>query len=120
MALLSERFKSVSNIARAMLLHASAHWKNGIDSSLWPMAVSYATFQYNHVPNAQGLCPADLFTGSTVPRHRLRDIHFWGCPVYVLDPDLQAGKNYHAGSLAHAGGYSLGSVHSIQVKSHSF
>jgi hypothetical protein len=84
--------QSVSNIARAMLLHASAHWKNGIDSSLWPMAVSYATYQYNHLPNAQGLCPADLFTGSTVPRHRLRDIHVWGCPVYVLDPDLQAGK----------------------------
>ena len=84
--------QSVSNIARAMLLHASAHWKNGIDSSLWPMAVAYATYQYNHLPNAQGLCPADLFTGSTVPRHRLRDIHVWGCPVYVLDPDLQAGK----------------------------
>ena len=56
------------------------------------MAVAYATYQYNHLPNAQGLCPADLFTGSTVPRHRLRDIHVWGCPVYVLDPDLQAGK----------------------------
>jgi hypothetical protein len=84
--------QSVSNIARAMLLHASAHWKNGIDSSLWPMAVAYATYQYNHLPNAQGLCPADLLTGSTVPRHRLRDIHVWGCPVYVLDPDLQAGK----------------------------
>ena len=84
--------QSVSNIARALLLHASAHRKNGIDSSLWPMAVSYATYQYNHLPNSKGLCPADLFTGSTVPRHRLRDIHVWGCPVYVLDPDLQAGK----------------------------
>jgi hypothetical protein len=54
-----------------MLLHASTHWKNGIDASLWPMAVKYATHQYNHLPNAQGLCPADHFTGSTIPRHRL-------------------------------------------------
>ena len=26
-------------MARAMLLHASAHWKHGIDSTMWPMAV---------------------------------------------------------------------------------
>ena len=84
--------RTVSNMARAMLLHSAAHWKNGIDSSLWPMAVSYAVYVYNNTPNAQNLCPADLYTGSTVPRHRLRDLHTWGCPVYVLDPTLQAGK----------------------------
>jgi hypothetical protein len=56
------------------------------------MAVTYATHLYNHLPNAQGLCPSDLFTGSTVPRHRLKDIHVWGCPVYILDPHLQAGQ----------------------------
>ena len=84
--------QSVSNISRALILHASAHWKNGIDSSLWPMAVTYATHLYNHLPNAQGLCPADVFTGSTVPRHRLKDLHVWGCPIYVLDPHLQAGQ----------------------------
>ena len=84
--------QSVSNIARALILHASAHWKNGIDSSLWPMAVTYATHLYNHLPNAQGLCPADVFTGSTVPRHRLKDLHVWGCPIYVLDPHLQGGQ----------------------------
>ena len=108
--------QSVSNIARALLLHASAHWKNGIDSSLWPMTISYATYQYNHLPNAQGLCPADLFTGSTVPRHRLRDIHVWGCPVYVLDPDLQAEKNYLVGNRDLVAEFSWDSVHFIQVK----
>ena len=56
------------------------------------MAVTYATHLYNHLPNAQGLCPSNLFTGSTVPRHRLKDIHVLGCPVYVLDPHLQAGQ----------------------------
>ena len=84
--------QKVSNMARAMLLHSAAHWKDGIDSSLWPMAVSYATHLYNHLPNDQGLCPANLFTGSTVPCHRLRDLHVCGCPVYVLDPQLQAGQ----------------------------
>ena len=84
--------RSVSNMARTLLLHASTHWQGGLDSSYWPMAVTYATYLYNHLPTAQGLCPADIFTGSTVPRHRLKDIHVWGCPVYVLDPHLQEGK----------------------------
>ena len=84
--------RTVSNMARAMLLHSAAHWKAGVDSSLWPMAVTYAVYIYNNTPNAQNLCPADLFTGSTVPRHRLRDLHTWGCPVYILDPSLQAGQ----------------------------
>jgi hypothetical protein len=83
---------SISNMARAMLLHASLRWKTGIDSSLWPMAVNYATYVYNHTPKENGIAPADLFTGTQIPRHKLRDIHVWGCPVYVLDPTLQAGK----------------------------
>ena len=79
-------------MAHALILHASAHWTNGIDASLWPMAFTYATHIYNHLPNEHGLCPADLFTGSTVPWHCLKDLHVWGCPVYILDPQLQAGQ----------------------------
>jgi hypothetical protein len=84
--------RTVSDMARAMMLHACVHWKDGIDSTLWPMATNYATYIYNHLPNSNGIAPADLFSGSTFPRHKLRDIHTWGCPVYVLDPTLQQGK----------------------------
>ena len=49
-------------------------------------------YLYNHLPNAQGIAPADLFTGTTIPRHKLKGCHIWSCPVYVLDPKLQAGK----------------------------
>ena len=75
-----------------MLQHSAAHWKSGVDSSLWPMAVTYAIHVYNDTPNARNLCRADLCTGSTVPSHRLRDLHTWGCHVHILDPSLQAGK----------------------------
>jgi hypothetical protein len=34
----------------------------------------------------------DIFTGSTIPRHRLMDTHVWGCPVYILDPKVQQGQ----------------------------
>ena len=99
--------RTVSNMARAMLLHSSAHWKDGIDSSLWPMAVTYAVHVYNNTPNAQNLCPADLFTGSTVPRHRLRDLHTWGCPVYVLIVHCRLAKRFHVGRHARDEEYSL-------------
>jgi hypothetical protein len=109
--------KSVSNMARALILHASTHWKDGIDSSLWPMAVTYATHLYNHLPNAQGLCPADIFTGSTVPRHRLKDIHVWGCPIYVLDPHLQSGQKLPRWEPRSRRGVFMGfsSLHSSEV-----
>jgi hypothetical protein len=84
--------QTISNMSRAMILHACLHWKNGIDSSLWPMAVKYAAQVYNHIPKLNGVCPTDFFSGSTVPRHRLLDLHVWGCPVYVLDPNLQQGQ----------------------------
>ena len=84
--------RTVSEMARAMLLHASIRWKTGIDSSLWPMAVNYAAHVYNSSPNDQGIAPGDLFTGTQLPRHKLRDIHVFGCPTYVLDPTLQQGK----------------------------
>jgi hypothetical protein len=87
-----QAIQSVSNMARAMFLHASCTWKDGIDALLCPMEVKYAVYLFNHLPNAQQLCPADMFTGSKIPRHCIFSIIVWGCPVYVLDPKLQAGR----------------------------
>ena len=75
-----------------MILHASAHWKDQVEPMLWPMAVDYAVHLYNHLPNDKGIAPADIFTGTQTPRHKLRDMHVLGCPTYVLDPVLQQGK----------------------------
>jgi hypothetical protein len=74
-----------------MTLHASMHWKDGIDASLWPQAVTCATHLYNTTPK-NGVFPADIFFGSAVHRYRLMDLHVWGCPVYVLDSKIQKGK----------------------------
>jgi hypothetical protein len=90
-AVAERAIRTVSELARSLLLHASIHWPAGVDGSLWPMAVDYATHLYNTLPNQHGVCPSDLFTGTTIPRHKLRDLHVWGCPVYVLDPTLQQG-----------------------------
>lgn len=84
--------RTISNMARAMLLHAASHWRHGIDSSMWPMAVQYAAHVYNSLPRANNISPSDIFFGTRVPSHKLQNIHVWGCPVYVLNPSLQAGQ----------------------------
>ena len=53
----------IMSIARNMMLHLAIHWPEVSDPSLWPMAVQYATYLYNKVPDpSTGLCPDDLFT----------------------------------------------------------
>jgi hypothetical protein len=84
--------QTISNMDRLMILHASMHCKDGIDASLWPQAVTYTTHVYNTTPK-DGVCHADIFFGSAVPRHRFMDLHVWGCPVYLLDPKIQQGQN---------------------------
>ena len=56
------------------------------------MVVNYTIYIYNHLHNERGIFPPDLFIGTKIPRHKLKDIHVWGCPAYVLDPTLQQGN----------------------------
>jgi hypothetical protein len=83
--------QTISNMARAMILHESMHWKDIIDASLLPVAVNHAIHIYNNNPS-KGVTPEYIFTGSNVPRHRLLDLHVWGCPVCVLYPQMQQGR----------------------------
>jgi len=73
--------QTVSNIARAMLLHASTHWTNNVKSDLWSMAILYAAYNYNHTPKKH-VCTAGVFFVSVVPRHHLKDLHVLSCPVF--------------------------------------
>ena len=44
------------------------------------------------MPNSDGIAPTDLFPGTQFPRHKLKFVHIYRCPMYVLDPSLQQGK----------------------------
>jgi hypothetical protein len=89
MGVAERSIQSISNTARSMILHDSVNWKDGIDTSLWPQAVTYA-----NTPK-DGVYPADKFTGSSVPRHQLMDLYVRGFPLYVLDPKIQQGQKIH-------------------------
>jgi Reverse transcriptase (RNA-dependent DNA polymerase) len=75
------------------MLHAAAYWPEMADATLWPLAVQYAVYIYNRVPNPDtGLSPLDVFSNSRHPQRCLRDLHVWGCPAYNLNKNLADGK----------------------------
>jgi hypothetical protein len=91
---ISERaIHTVSESARAMLLHAAIHWPKEISLDLWPLAMDYAIWIWNRMPRKEsGLAPVEIFCGATVDKTILRNTHVFGCPAYVLDPKIQDGK----------------------------
>ena len=85
--------KRIMAIARTMMIHSAIHWPDVADSSLWPLAVKYATHLHNHVPHeSNGLAPIDIFSRTRSPTRRLLDLHVWGSPTYVLDKVIADGK----------------------------
>jgi hypothetical protein len=103
--------------ARTMLSHAHLRWPDHFHSNLWPFAMTYATWLYNHTPNEDGFAPIELLTGVLLGCHHLRRSRVWGCPGYVLDPRLQDGKKIPKWEPRARQGQFLGfsSVHSTTV-----
>ena len=76
-----------------MLLHAAIHWPEETTLDLWPMAMDYTIYLWNHIPRKDsGIAPLELFCKSKIDNNVLRNAHVWGCPTYVLDPKIQDGK----------------------------
>ena len=86
--------KTISYLARSMLLHQLLHWPAAFDLKNWPSAMEQAVFLYNHMPSERNsLAPVELFTGTKLFSYdALSRARVWGCPCYVLDPRLQDGK----------------------------
>jgi hypothetical protein len=76
-------------MGRAMLLHAAHRWPAAVRANLWPYAVRMANDSINNAPQVStGLSPMEPFTQVDVAP-RVRHSHTFGCPVYVLDAQLQ-------------------------------
>jgi hypothetical protein len=87
------RIRELQDSARTMLIHANRRWNTAIDSHLWPYALRYACDTYNHAPLKRNghVTPVERFSGSKVA-FNIRHAHTFGCPVYVLNNSVQAGK----------------------------
>jgi hypothetical protein len=84
--------RTITEWARAMLLHAALHWLEEAKLDTWPYAMDYAVYLWNHMPKRDlKISPLELFTNTKQNHTHLRRTHVWGCPTYVLDPKLQDG-----------------------------
>ena len=85
--------KTVASWARSNMLHSAYHWPEHAAIKLWPLALGYAVWVFNHLPRVDtGLCPDEMWSQTRTTHDDLRRAHVWGCPVYVLEPELQDGK----------------------------
>jgi hypothetical protein len=76
--------QTIMAIKRLMIVHSAVYW---------PMAVRHAVYIWNRMPSEKnGLSPIDIFTRTRWPQAKFRDLHVWGCPVYVLDHRISGGK----------------------------
>jgi hypothetical protein len=92
-AIAERSIRTIMSIARTCMLHAAIHWPEMADATLWPLAVDYAVYIYNRVPNREtGLSPLDIFSNQRQPQRRLQDLHVWGSPAYLLDKRIADGK----------------------------
>ena len=53
--------RTISNMARAIILYAASHWKQGINLSMWRMAVQYSKHVYNNIPRPNNTSLSDPF-----------------------------------------------------------
>jgi hypothetical protein len=85
--------QTVVDKARSMMLHTSMHWPETFSMDLWPYAMDYAVFIYNHTPRQQdGVAPIEHMGNLYMNCKHLQRCKVFGCPVYVLDSKLQYGK----------------------------
>ena len=95
--LTNRQIRDIQDNGRAMMIHATHKWKTHTTINLWPYALRLANQSYNNTPLlglSEGKTPTELFTATEVddnPKHW----HPFGCPAYVLTPQLRSGACIH-------------------------
>jgi hypothetical protein len=95
--LAERRIRSLQELARAMLIHATKRWPQATTANLWPYALRMANLVFNDTPNLQDpekRTPQQVFSATTT-NINAKDWKPFGCPVYVLNNVLQKGQSQH-------------------------
>jgi hypothetical protein len=82
---------TITHHACTMLLHAMHHWPDIITEDLWPFDLKLAVDIHNSTPTLIDLSPDEIFGGQKSTKNNFRDLHPFGCPVFVLEASLQDG-----------------------------
>ena len=82
---------TVVELARTLIIHQAMHWPKEAQLDLWPFAMSYSVWLWNHLPNQEtGLSPHEIFYQTLEQNfNHLKQTQVWGCLTYVLEPTIQ-------------------------------
>jgi hypothetical protein len=87
------RIQDLTDSARASLAHAASR-NPAVTAHLWPYALRHSSFVRRVMPRENhAKSPDELFCRSPI-RPTTKFLHPFGCPVYVLEANLQ-GRNPH-------------------------
>lgn len=88
-----KRIRDLQDQTTTMLMHAESKWPDVISANLWPYALREANESLNATPSkVTGRIANQMFSMSDAPTV-LRHFHPFGCPAYVLNDELAAGKS---------------------------
>lgn len=96
------RIRNIQDMARTSLIFASHRWKEAVTTNLWPYAARMANDAINATPwvnDSHKQTPTARFATSDVHENS-KHWHHFGCPAYVLDDELQAGRRPPGGKWA--------------------
>ena len=87
-----KRIRDLQDHTRTAILHATARWPAAISTYLWPYALRTANDVLVSAPRQKdGKSAMELFCKTAVTL-KVEKFRPFGCPVYILNSDLQAGK----------------------------
>jgi hypothetical protein len=88
-----KKIRDLQQRTRTMLLFAMNKWPDMLSTSLWPYGLRMSSDAENSTPQIrEDQSPLEMFTRVKV-RPKLKHFHTFGCPTYILDNNLAAGKS---------------------------
>jgi hypothetical protein len=88
-----KRIRDLQDQTTTMLMHAESKWPDVISANLWPYALREANESLNATPSkVTGRVANQMFAKTDAPTV-LRHFHPFGCPTYILNDSLAAGKS---------------------------
>ena len=85
------------------MLHAALHWPEQADISLWPMALTYATYLWNITPRPETeLSPLEILARSKQLTPLIHHMHVWVVPRMYWTQYYKMERNFPNGEHAHA------------------
>lgn len=90
--------QDIQDLTQTMLIHSNKRWPDAITTNLWPCAVQMANDIINNTPRLQdkeNQEPINIFSQTRNININSKHWKPFGCPVYVLDSNLQGQKPFH-------------------------